>query len=104
VSYEVTLELGRVIACNCSICSRKGTLLAFAPASQFQLLTGEDALSDYQFGKHIIHHLFCSSCGVSSFSRGSQRDGSPMCAINVRCLQDVDLSRLEVQELDGKAL
>src|SRR3546814_5187565 len=38
-----------VISCNCSICSKKGSLLSFVPADDFKLLAGKDAVSDYQF-------------------------------------------------------
>ena len=47
VRYEVSLELGEVIACNCSRCGRLGSLLAFAPAENFKLLCGEGALTEY---------------------------------------------------------
>ncbi len=104
VRYEVTAALDRVMACNCSICSKKGMLLTFVPADQFKLLSGDDALSDYLFGAKKIHHLFCSNCGVGSFGRGSAPDGRKMCAVNVRCLDDVDIAALPVDHFDGKSL
>jgi len=39
VRYEVQLDIGEVLACNCSRCGRLGSLLAFAPAAQFKLLS-----------------------------------------------------------------
>ena len=75
------------------MCGRTGTLLTFVPASQFKLLSGEDALTDYQFNKHAIHHLFCGTCGVKSFARGTGRDGVATVAINARCLEACDNSR-----------
>ncbi len=104
VRYEVMLDLGPVLSCNCSICSRKGHLLAFVPVEQFALLSGEGALTDYQFGKKRIHHLFCSTCGISSFSKGLGPDGKEMRAVNVRCLEGVDLSSLAIEPFDGKSL
>jgi hypothetical protein len=105
VKYEVTTDLakGPVIACNCSMCGRKGTLLTFVGAGQFKLLEGEDALTDYQFNKHVIHHLFCSTCGITSFCRGTNREGRPMVAINVRCLEGVEPSALPVTHFDGRS-
>jgi hypothetical protein len=103
VRYRVTMALEGAITCNCSICSRTGTMLAFAPASSFELRSGEDALTDYQFGRKRIHHLFCSRCGVRSFARGTGPNGEPMAAVNVRCLEGVDLDAVPVRRVDGRS-
>ena len=92
VHYEVSLELGEVISCNCSRCGRLGLLLAFAPAQNFKLTSGEGAMTEYQFNKHVIHHLFCATCGVQSFARGKRpSDGADVVAVNARCLAGVDV-------------
>jgi hypothetical protein len=103
VRYEVKLDLGApVISCNCSMCGRSGTLLSFVPAAQFKLLSGEDALTDYEFNKHVIHHLFCRFCGIKSFARGTGPNG-PTVAVNVRCVDAIDLEALKVNKFDGKS-
>jgi hypothetical protein len=105
VRYRVTTQpLESVVTCNCSICSKTGTMLAFVPAAQFELLSGADALGDYQFGKKKIHHLFCRRCGIRSFARGAMPDGSPIVAVNTRCLDGVDPASLRVKPFDGKGL
>ncbi len=104
VQYRVTMKLENAITCNCSICSKTGTLLAFAPEAQFELLEGQDVLTDYQFGKKRIHHLFCSRCGIRSFARGTGPGGANMVAINVRCLQDIDVGALALRPFDGRSL
>jgi hypothetical protein len=104
IRYRVSLDLSApVIACNCSMCGRSGTLLSFVPAAQFTLLSGGDALTDYLFNKEVIHHLFCNSCGIKSFARGTGRDGGPTVAVNVRCLDDVDQEALNVTKFDGRS-
>ncbi|MFO7178946.1 MAG: GFA family protein [Pseudomonadota bacterium] len=102
VRYEVTADISQVISCDCSICSRTGALLAFAPASSFKLLSGEGDLSDYQFNTRTIHHLFCKNCGIRSFARGTRPDGQPTVAINVRCLEGVDLGSLQVMQVSNR--
>jgi hypothetical protein len=104
VRYEVTTALGEAMACNCSICSKKAYLLTFVGPSQFKLLAGQDALTDYQFNKKHIHHLFCSTCGVQAFGSGRTPDGREMYAVNVRCLDGVDPAGLRVTHFDGKSL
>jgi hypothetical protein len=105
VRYTVkSSPLEQAVSCNCSMCRRKGTLFAFIPASDFTLHSGEEALSDYQFNKHVIHHLFCRTCGVTSFARGALPDGTPTIALNVRCLDEIDPDSLKVTHFDGKSL
>jgi hypothetical protein len=102
--YAVTTDLAQVLSCNCSICSRKGHLLNFVPEDQFELLAGNKSeLSVYQFNKHIISHTFCPVCGISAFNWGTGKDGAKMVAVNVRCLEDVDLKSLNLIEYDGKS-
>jgi hypothetical protein len=104
VRYEVSLDLARVADCNCSFCQKRGALWAYAEREQFRLLAGESALADYQFGRKIIHHLFCRTCGVGSFSHGPTPGGSDVVGVNVRCLDDVDLTTLTIMPFDGRSL
>lgn len=104
VAYEVETDLGMVIECNCSHCSRKGFLLTFVTPDKFTLRSGEDALAEYRFNKHAIAHLFCRTCGVQSFARGvTPKTGKEMRAVNVRCLEGVDLTALTITPVDGKS-
>jgi len=104
VRFEVKVDLGRVVSCNCSICSKTGAMLAFVPSENLTILSGQESLTDYQFNKKVVHHLFCSTCGIRSFGRGVGPGGKEMCAINVRCLDDVDIAGLSVTQFDGKSL
>ena len=102
VKFEVTGNMTDVISCNCSMCSRTGALLAFVPAAQFKLLEGHDAQGVYKFNKHVIDHLFCKNCGIRSFAKGIGAGGAEMRAINVRCLEGVDLDTVKLTKHDGK--
>ena len=106
VRYEVELDLDAVqpAACNCSMCRRAGTLLTFVPESSFRLLAGEDATRDYQFNKRHIHHLFCTTCGLKPYAWGPAKDGGRTIAVNVRCLEGVDLDALRITHFDGASL
>jgi hypothetical protein len=104
VRFEVTADISSVIACNCSICQKRGALWVFVAPEHFALRAGSNDLKDYQFGKKSIHHLFCPQCGVGAFSRGSTPQGSEMVAVNVRCLDDVDVGSLKLTAFDGRSL
>lgn len=101
-AFEVEGQLESVVECNCSICRRKGTQLWFVPRSAMTLKTPEDGLTVYTFNKHAIRHHFCPVCGVTPFALGAMPDGSPMAAINARCLDDVDLDALKRNFYNGK--
>ncbi len=106
VRFEVSMPRPETLyACNCSLCGRMGWLLAFVPGSDFKLLSGEDALRDYQFAKRHIHHLFCGECGVRSFGHGRNKtDDGETYSVNVRCLDDNDsLLELPVHQFDGRS-
>ncbi|HEX6274114.1 MAG TPA: GFA family protein [Polyangiaceae bacterium] len=104
VRYEVTLDLAeKAITCNCSMCGRSGTLLRFVPSAKFKLLSGAESLTSYRFNHKIIDHLFCSTCGIKSFATGKGQDGSEIRAVNVRCLDDVDVTAIPTLPYDGKS-
>lgn len=103
VQYEVAIEnLKEVVSCNCSMCAKRGWLLAFVPSSAFRLVSGEDNLTNYHFNKNQIDHLFCKTCGVASYGTGKDGSGNEMVSINVRCLDGVDIDSLTINEYNGK--
>ena len=105
VRFHVDLDLEKpALTCNCSICSRSGTMLLFVPKAKFTLDKGEDHLTSYKFNKRNIDHLFCKTCGIKSFGRGKGPDGTEMVAVNVRCLDNVDLAQVPTHAFDGKSL
>jgi len=105
VRYQVEIDAeAQALSCNCSMCGRAGTLLQFVPETAFKLEQGEANLVDYQFNKHVIHHLFCKTCGIKPFARGSGPNG-PTVAINMRSLDDVDTFGIaaKAKQFDGKS-
>lgn len=105
VRYEVKVDLAApAVTCNCSMCGKAGTMLAFVPADAFTLTSGDGELTDYTFHHHVISHLFCKTCGIKPFARGVTADGAPTVAVNVRCLDDVDLRDVKTHDFDGKSL
>ena len=58
---------------------------------------------NYQFNKKHIDHLFCKTCGIKSFARGKAPDGNEMVAINLRCIDGVDLMKVPTRPYDGRA-
>ncbi len=102
--YELGIDLAKsVIECNCSHCQIQGALLSFVPNESMKVLKGEATLTEYRFNTEKIQHLFCKTCGVESFGKGSNAEGQATYAINVRTIDNIDLSTLERMPYDGKS-
>jgi hypothetical protein len=100
VRFRVTAELSRVTDCNCSVCGKKGFLHLIVAPEQFELLSGQGALTIYRFNTGTAKHTFCSTCGIHPFY--VPRSDPDKIDVNVRCLDGVDVSALKVLPFDGK--
>jgi hypothetical protein len=104
IAFEVEGELTGATACNCSMCSRRGSLLWFVPRDKMRLLTSQNDVATYTFNKHRIKHHFCKICGTHPYADGVDSKGNPMAAINIRCLPGVELASVPVKNFDGKSI
>jgi hypothetical protein len=101
VRFEVdaTIDLD-ALECNCSICSKSGFLHLIVPRSRFRLLQGSADLATYTFNTGVAKHLFCKTCGIKSFYiPRSNPDGY---SVNVRCLDSMNIRKVNVSPFDGK--
>jgi hypothetical protein len=103
VAFEVDGEFERAIECNCSHCQRKGLLLWFVPREALRIGRGEGSMTEYRFNRHVIQHLFCPTCGCQPFGLGVAPDGQATAAINLRCLDGIDLTAVERVPYDGRS-
>jgi hypothetical protein len=104
IAFEVEGEIDSALACNCSICLRKGSLLWFVPRDKLRLKTPESAISTYTFNKHVIKHQFCSTCGIHPYGEGADPKGNAMAAVNLRCVENIDLDAIPVHHYDGRSV
>ena len=89
VKAEINIsKIDKVMRCNCSICKRKGAIMAIVKNEDFKIIKGEDKLKLYQFNTKVAKHYFCSLCGI--FTHNNPRINPLMTAFNVGCLDDVD--------------
>lgn len=103
VKFEVKGEFESAMECNCSICSRKGYLLWFVSRSDLTVSKPAGALTTYTFNKHVIQHQFCPKCGCAPFGFATNQ-GKEMAAVNIRCLEDVDLATVKREQYNGRAI
>lgn len=100
VSFELQANLEYVVDCNCSVCRRRGALWHGASEEDLRITKGENELTLYQFNTMTAKHYFCRHCGIHPFVR-PRLDPSKW-AVNVRCIDGVDLSSLHVVQFDGE--
>ncbi|HEX5078579.1 MAG TPA: GFA family protein [Geminicoccaceae bacterium] len=104
IAYRLDAVPTEAITCNCSICQRKGSVLAAFAPEQFHLETSRDDIAVYTFNRHVIRHQFCKTCGCAPFAEGTAPDGEAMVVLNLRCAEDVDLTKIRITPFDGASL
>lgn len=103
VKFEAEGEIKSGLACNCSMCRRRGSLLWFIPRTSMQLLTSEEDAATYLFNKHAIRHHFCPTCGIHTHGEATAPSGEAMSAINLRVIDGIDLDAIPVTHYDGRS-
>ena len=58
----------------------------------------------YLFNRHIIRHRFCPTCGIHPYGEGVDPKGNAMAAVNLRCIEGLDLEAIPVRHFDGRSL
>jgi hypothetical protein len=82
------------------MCTKKGFVHLIVPPADFELLSGAETLTTYEFNTRTAKHTFCRRCGIHAFYR--PRSDPDKIDVNVRCLDDVDLSAVESHQFDGR--
>jgi hypothetical protein len=100
VRFQVTADLDKVSECNCTMCTKKGIVHLIVPPEQFELISGKDDLTTYQFNTGTAKHTFCKVCGIHPFY--VPRSDPDKIDVNVRCLDEIDLATISVKPFDGR--
>ncbi|KAF8252933.1 glutathione-dependent formaldehyde-activating protein [Wilcoxina mikolae CBS 423.85] len=106
-THKITLDnippITKAIKCNCSICTDRGNLITFVSKDKIIFTDGQgpdsDTLTTYVFNKKVLEWKFCKLCGSTIFAIGKEH---PQWGVNVRCVEGVDLDKLEMTPYDGK--
>jgi len=67
--------------------------------SAFNLIQGEEFITEYQFHTHTARHYFCKVCGIYPFHR--KRAAPDSYGVNVHCLEGADIEDVPVRATDG---
>lgn len=96
-AVELELELPDGIVdprrCDCSICRRKGAVVASVPLSGIHIVKGAEYLTLYQFNTQTAKHYFCSRCGI--YTHHQRRSNPEQYGYNVGCLEGINPLAIE---------
>lgn len=91
-AVELELSLSNGIEnprrCDCSVCRRKGAVVASVPLSGIRVVKGAEHLRSYQFNTHTATHYFCGNCGI--YIHHQRRSNPEQYGFNVGCLDGIN--------------
>lgn len=106
-------------ACNCSFCARTGAVWAYFAPDEITVEATEQRT--YSASGGLNRHHFCGRCGMQTWgdspdwASAYNADGTPrpgvepgavpearMAGVNLRLVEDLDWSTVEVEQIDGR--
>lgn len=63
----------------------------------FRVLSGRESIKVYLFEDRVVHHSFCTRCGIYVFYENEQQ-----CRVNLGCVDQVDTFSIPFTVFDGK--
>ena len=74
--------------CDCSMCRRKGYIVATVPLDGIRVLKGQAVMRMYQFNTMTAKHYFCDNCGIHTHHQ--RRSNPEQYSFNVGCLEGIN--------------
>ena len=89
VEAEINVEnFEKIMRCNCSLCKRRGAIMAIVDNDKFKIIKGNDKLKIYQFHTKVAKHFFCSVCGI--YTHHHPRINPALTGFNIGCLDEIN--------------
>ena len=66
---------------------------------RFRVLIGRESIKVYLFEDKVVHHSYCSKCGIYVFYEHEQQ-----CRVNLGCVGEVDTFSIKILPFDGKTI
>ena len=103
VQFVINASLKGFRRCNCSICRRKGAIMAICRIEDFQLISGANTLSCYKWNSQQAEHFFCRICGI--YTHQKRRTDPTSYAFNLGCIHDAEIPDGEdITYIDGASI
>lgn len=86
--------------CDCSMCRRRGAIVASVDLENLKVLQGHQVLGIYQFNTFTAKHYFCTRCEI--YTHHQRRSNPNQYGYNVACLEGINPFDLgDVPIMDG---
>jgi hypothetical protein len=102
VRFEVDADIDHVRVCDCTVCRKRGALNFRVADEDLRPLTPFEDMTLYQWHTKTAKDYFCPACGILPFRR--PRTAKNIWAVNVRCLDGLDLGSLPEKAVHGSRL
>ena len=86
VKFDNGLE--NIRRCDCSLCRRKGVVMAMVPTTHLRVTKGQDNLTLYQWNTKVAEHYFCKTCGI--YTHHKRKSNPNQYGINIACIEGVN--------------
>lgn len=99
VKFSILTDPNYSVRCDCSLCRRHVSVMLRCDQADLDILSGQDALSTYQFNTKVAEHYFCRHCGVYTFHK--MRKLPDKYGVNAGCIEGIDLFALRPILIEG---
>ncbi|RMO85884.1 Gfa-like protein [Pseudomonas syringae pv. philadelphi] len=85
--------------CDCSLCRRRGAIVASVAKDGVRVIHGQSMLKLYQFNTRTAEHYFCGRCGI--YTHHQRRSNPNEYGYNVACLEGVspfELGKVKIND------
>lgn len=101
VKLQVESEVPDALTdCNCSICRRYGSLLAYFNPAKVKILAAKEATDEYFYGNKGLAFVRCKTCGCLSHWRSLDPKAERM-GVNARLFTNVEFAKIRIRHFDG---
>ena len=101
VSVEIPRRPRRLTSCNCSICQRYATLMAYFNFRDVKVHAKPGATASYVWGDKSIKFVRCATCGCVMFWQPLTIRADSRMGVNARNLAPSVIATTRIRRFDG---
>lgn len=87
--------------CNCSICSKYGSIMAYFPEDKVTFDYQSDSVIKYVWGDKSLEFVNCNTCGCYVHWYDIRPDKGDQVGVNARLFSNIDINNIRVRRFDG---